>query len=161
MPAGTKGENLTSADHLNATERISRRGFLAAGGSAGFGLLVPGLAYGRRRRRRKQGHSHSHHKSESHLRRSSYESLVGERFQVAGGGSRLKLTAVKNLNKAQAGSEDAFALVFRGRRGGAPIKEAVPELYHPGLGRFRLLLTPGDAGRSGRPYVAVINRSRA
>ncbi len=131
------------------SERISRRALLKGGGAAAAGLALPGavLAWAK-----------SDHALSSHLRRSSYERLIGQPFRLQGAPHQLHLAAVRNLNPAQAGSENAFALVFRARPGAAPLDDAVPALYHPRLGTFRLLLSPGKASPAGQPYGAIINR---
>jgi hypothetical protein len=132
------------------SERISRRALLRSGGVAGLALMLPGVAQARATRR--------HRRHLSHLRRSSYEPLVGQDFRVFGRPYHLRLVAVKDLNPAQAGSENAFALVFRARPGAAPLSKSVPWLGHPRLSTFRLLLSPGMPSASGQPYAAVINR---
>lgn len=133
------------------SQRISRRTLLASGGAAAFWLSIPGMAFGRTRRHRRRLHSH--------LRRSSYTPLINQNFTV--GPHRLRLVAVQDLNPAQAGSENAFALVFRGRPGDTSVARTVPTFRHPQLGAFELFITSGRPSAGGRSYVAVINRLHA
>lgn len=132
------------------SQRITRRALLRSGGAAGLGLLVPGVAQARSKRR--------HHRIHSHLVRSSYHGLVGQNFRVFGRPYHLRLTAVENLNRWQAGSENAFALIFQARPGAHPVARPAPSLHHPRLGTFRLLLTPGRPSPTGQTYAAIINR---
>ncbi len=131
---------------------VTRRHALISGGTAALALSLPGQALARRRRRRLL----------SHLRRSSYHGLVGERFTIAGTSTRLTLVSVRDLNPHQARSDNAFALVLRARRGSAPLALSHPlGLSHPTLGRFDFLLTRGKTSLKGQDYVAVINRLHA
>lgn len=134
---------------FSISQRISRRTLLKSGGAAGLGLVLPEMAQARAQ------------PLQSHLRRSSYTPLIGRSFTVEGAPYRLRLVAVQDLNRAQAGSEDAFTLVFRARPGAARLAHAVPVLHQRRLGSFRLLLSPGMASATGQPYVAIINRSHA
>jgi hypothetical protein len=89
-------------------------------------------------------------------RRRAYKLLVGQRFRVAGTNTRLRLTAVTDLNHRQRGRDDAFALVFRHTHGARiSIQRGIP-LRHAALGTFPLLLT---ATGTAHTYIAVINRS--
>lgn len=134
-------------------ERISRRVLLKSGGAAAIGLSLPGVAVARSHRRRVR--------LQSHLRRSSYTPLVDHVFSVTGGPRRLRLAAVADLNHAQAGSENAFALIFWAAPGRAPLAQAVPTLHHRQLGTFKLFLSPGRPAAPGQTYVAVVNRLHA
>jgi hypothetical protein len=125
---------------------VTRRVFLRSGAAAAVVLSVPSSALARRWQR------------PSHWLRSSYRPLVGQRFTVRGSKVQLKLTAVHDLNKRQAGSENAFALIFHSPPGAPRLKNQVPQLDHPALGRFKLLISPGEASRNGQPYAAIINR---
>lgn len=82
-------------------------------------------------------------------------------FRVDGTPHYLRLASIQDLNPAQAGSENAFALVFRARPGASRLSHPVPTLYHPRLGTFKLLLSPGRSSTAGQPYAAIINRSHA
>lgn len=131
---------------------ITRRTALVSGGTAAFALSLPGQALARVRRKRLL----------SHLRRSSYHSLVGERFAVGGSSTRLTLVAVEDLNRRQAHSDNAFALVFRAGLGAKLLTLSQPAtLVHPTLGRFQFLLTPGNATFRGQNYLAIVNRLHA
>jgi hypothetical protein len=129
----------------------TRRTFIARGGSAAFAAALPIRLLSRHRRLSLR----------SHLRRSAYHGLVGQRFSVSGTRMKLRLLAVEDLNKHQAGSDHAFALVFRASRGASRIANQVPTLYHPSLGSFALLIAPGAPSRKGQPYAAIINRLHA
>jgi hypothetical protein len=126
------------------TASWTRRGLLKFGGAAALALALPEAALGRTVRPR-FGLSHP-------LRRSSYRGLTGQRFWVHDS-IPLRLERVADLNSLQAGSENAFALVFSGPQ---TLAEQVPMLYHRWLGSFQLLLSPGPATASGGTYVAVI-----
>lgn len=131
---------------------ITRRAALIGGGAAAFALTLPGQALARRRRQRLR----------SHLRRSSYTGLVGERFRVAGSSTRLTLVSVSGLTAHQANSENAFALVFRAARGAKLVAVNHPvTLVHPALGRFPFLLTAGQASFRGQDYLVIVNRLHA
>jgi hypothetical protein len=96
-----------------------------------------------------------------HLRRSSYRGLVGQPFTVQGARAKLRLVTVRDLNRHQAGSDNAFALIFQAPRGAPRIPEAVPTLHHPALGSFALLLCAGAPSSSGLRYAAIVNRLHA
>jgi hypothetical protein len=130
---------------------VTRRALLKTGGAASLALALPGQALARARRPR----------IASHLRRSSYRQLRRQRFTVVGSPVRLRLTAVEDLNQHQAQNEHAFALSFWIPRGAPPLEDEVPLLYHPRLGSFKLMISPGAADRYGRRYYAVINRLHA
>jgi hypothetical protein len=114
-----------------------------SGGVAALALAIPGHALARLVA------------APSYLRRSSYGSLIGQRFSVSGSSFGLTLVGVQDLNSPQANSENAFALIFQAPAGAPPVVEPVPELRHDTLGSFKLLISPS---RSGRRYAAVINR---
>jgi hypothetical protein len=121
---------------------------LKAGGAAVTALALPSAALARRHARR------------SHLRRSSYQPLVGHRFSVSGMRSKLRLMSIKDLNSLQAHSDNAFTLVFHAPHAAPPLAQ-LPRLHHPALGSFELFLTPGKSLPTGQHYVAVINRLHA
>lgn len=133
---------------------VTRRALLTSAGVAAAGLALPAgaAATGSRRGHRLRA------RRPSHLRRSSYRPLIGERFRVSGSRVRLRLEAVQSLSVGPRDSENAFALVFRAPRGAAALRDQVPELHHPRLGSFRLLVSAGQDSRHGRPYAAIINR---
>ncbi|MGH2876209.1 MAG: DUF6916 family protein [Solirubrobacteraceae bacterium] len=135
---------------------MTRRTLLASGGAAMVALSLPAEAAAAAHRAHRRRH---HRRHPSHLRRSSYRPLVGDRFRVVGSRVHLRLEAVQNLSAGPRGSEDAFALVFRAPRRAPALRGQVPELHHPRLGSFRLLLSPGMESRHGRPYAAIINRT--
>lgn len=124
----------------------TRRTLLKAGGVAAASLMLPEAALGRTVRPR---FTLSHP-----LRRSSYRGLKGQRFWIQGS-SPLRLERIQDLNSLQAGSENAFALIFSGP---ATLASEVPEIYHRWLGTFQLLLSPGAPTATGRTYSAVINQ---
>jgi hypothetical protein len=102
----------------------------------------------------------------AYLRRSSFTGLVGDRFELGAGNARTgaRLIAFDDLGsgprmRALAGSDDAFALVFRDQSGRPRLDQDDMTLSHAKLGRFRLLVTPVGRARGGQDYVAVINRA--
>ena len=128
---------------------MTRRALIKSGATGAFALSLPAAATAAKLR------------LQSHLHRSSYRTLVGQRFKVKGANLTLRLTAVQNLNKHQAGSENAFALVFQAPRGMRALGHTLPTLQHPTLGSFQLMLTPGAASAHGQAYVAIVNRMHA
>lgn len=97
----------------------------------------------------------------SHLRRSSWTRLLGQRFTF--GSVQLRLVTVTNVagaakNRSLAGSEDAFVLTFAGPLAPA-LRTGTYTLQSARLGRFELFLSPvGRPGKDQR-YEAVIDRS--
>ena len=97
----------------------------------------------------------------SHLRRSSWSRLPGQRF--AAGGVQLQLLTVTNVagasvNAALAGSDDAFVLTFSGPR--TPVLRAgTYTLQNARLGRFELFLSPVARPGKDQRYEAVVDRS--
>lgn len=144
---------MNEIDDTNAQGPVTRRSLLASGGAAALALALPGVGEAAVRKARRV-------RRPSHLRRSSYHSLVGQRFRVEGSSTRLRLVAVKDLTRRQRGSENSFSLTFQAPRRARLLRNQVPTLHHPRLGSFQLLLSPGMASGSGQPYVAVINRTR-
>jgi hypothetical protein len=136
-------------ERLARAATVTRRTLLKTTGAGAIGLTVPGAALARRRKLR------------SHLRRSSYHPLIGANFGVDRSHVKLKLVAVRDLNRHQAGSDHAFALIFHGPVNSPSYAHSVPELHHPALGHFRMLLSPGAPNRKVRSYSAVINRLHA
>jgi hypothetical protein len=97
----------------------------------------------------------------SHLRRSSYAGRVGQRF--AAGSVDLRLLSVADVagagrDRALAGSEDAFALVFSGPLD-RPLEAGAHALSNRGLGSFELFVSPVERPGADRRYEAVIDRS--
>jgi hypothetical protein len=127
-------------DGHTTSDGLTRRSLLAGGGAAALAFALPAAATAVRSTR-------------SHLRRSTYSGLVGQRFAVQGTSAAIALTAVSDLTAHQRGSEDAFALRFHAPAG---VRLAdVPTLRHARLGSFALFLTPG----AGQSYTAVVNRT--
>ncbi len=97
----------------------------------------------------------------SHLRRSSYARLLGQRFAV--GPVELRLLSVADVagaavDTALAGSDDAFVLTFSGPL--EPVLDArTYTLRHARLGRFDFFLSPVDRPRKDQRYEAVVDRS--
>jgi hypothetical protein len=97
----------------------------------------------------------------SHLVRSSYAGLVGQRF--AAGPVELRLLSVADVAGAAgdpslAGSEDAFVLTFSGRLDAA-LEAGTHTLSNAELGTFELFLSPVEQPRDDRRYEAVVDRS--
>jgi hypothetical protein len=96
-----------------------------------------------------------------HLRRSSYDGLVGQHFRA--GQAALQLLSVSDVAGAAvdpslAGSEDTFVLTFSG-----PLEPALEAgtrmLSHPELGKFELFVSPVERPHADRRYEAVVDRS--
>lgn len=83
------------------------------------------------------------------LERSVFSPLVGSTFTI--GGSRAKLTAVRDLGSADAGSNTRFSLLFSSA---APFLPATYDVSHPSLQTFRLYL--GPVGQAAGYYEAVV-----
>jgi hypothetical protein len=90
--------------------------------------------------------------------RASYAPLVGASFYIRGYRS-VQLLAIEDLPFRPAGSDNAFLLRFRTTSGAGPLPAGLPSLNHPSLGTFSLFLTPGVVSRSGRGFMAVIDRT--
>jgi hypothetical protein len=143
--------SMSTFDDQAQSSSLTRRVLLKLGGAGVVALVVPAEVFARRRRKRLG----------SHLRRASYRPLLGQRFGVGGTKTKLRLVRVEDLNVHQARSQNAFALIFRAPRGAPMLMQQVPQLYHPALGKFELLLQPGRAAAKGQPYAAIINRLHA
>jgi hypothetical protein len=97
----------------------------------------------------------------SHLVRSSYAGLEGQRF--AAGPVGLRLLSVADvagaaLDRSLRGSEDAFVLTFSGPLD-APLAAGTHDLSNDRLGTFELFLSPVEQPRGDRRYEAVVDRS--
>ena len=117
----------------------------ASGAAATAAALArhPPVGGDARRRRRSAGH----------LRRSSYEGLIGSSFTA--GSVELRLLSVSDLAGAAvdpslAGSEDAFALAFAGPLDAA-LEAGTHTLGHPALGTFELFVSPVERPRRRPP----------
>jgi hypothetical protein len=132
---------------------LTRRALLKVGGTAGVALATGGTAFASIKRKR--------FIAKSHLRRSSYLALVGQRFATPGATGGLRLIRVEDLNAHQKGSQNAFALIFRESHGARALKHPTSQLHHSSLGTFPLFMVPGPASPSGQTYCAVINRLHA
>ena len=135
---------------LDSRRGLTRRALIKLGGATGLAMTTGGTALARQVRR------------PSHLRRSSFVPLVGQRFAIAGAGaSALQLLAVSDLSSGQRDSENAFALTFAGPRTASAPVTTLPELRHPVLGSFPLFVTEGATTAASQHYDAVINRVHA
>ena len=97
----------------------------------------------------------------SHLLRSSYTGLVGQRF--AAGSVALRLLSVADVagaagNRSLVGSEDAFVLTFSGPLDPA-LEAGTHTLRNAALGTFELFLSPVGKPRKDQRYEAVVDRS--
>jgi hypothetical protein len=136
---------------MDATAKLTRRGLMGLGG--GIALTFAGGTAAAAAVRT------WHAVAVTPWRRASYVPLIGTSFSVAGYGSPLRLISVENLPARPAGSEDAFLLRFQSAAGAGPLPAGLPSLQHPALGRFPLFVTPGIVSRSGRRFLAVIDRA--
>jgi hypothetical protein len=127
---------------------FSRRRLLQAGGVGAAVLSVPGLW-------RLQRSVFAGGVPE-YLRRETYVPLVGSSFAVAGSRQDLKLVAVNRLKH----SADGFSLLFRARRGAAPLDPVVRGLRHPALGSVDLVLLPVGRAVHGQSYQSIIDSDR-
>ena len=84
------------------------------------------------------------------LERSTFTPLVGSTFTI--GTARAKLSAVRDLRSAPAGSNTRFSLLFTSSSVLAPATYAVA---HPSLQTFPLYL--GQVGPTAGSYEAVVN----
>jgi hypothetical protein len=152
---------MTALAYPRPNAAITRRGLVAAAGAAVVGVALAetthlaGLARGL-----------GDLGVPAYLRRSSFAPLVGDRFELLATDGRAvaRLVGVDDLPAggrigAQAGSDDAFALVFHAS-GATRLEQDVMTLTHPRLGRFALLVSPSGTGRHGQDYAATINRAR-
>jgi hypothetical protein len=76
--------------------------------------------------------------------------------------SQMTLVQVDSQNPAGAkvspnSTRDCFSLTFRGPADLA-LRQDTYTVQHAKLGRFSLFIVPGDADRTARQYVAIINR---
>ena len=92
----------------------------------------------------------------AHLRRSTYEPLVGSEFRVhVPGEGPLKLKLVEA--RALRGPGDSFSLIFRGDRQ-VDVEGGLYRVEHRKLGAFDLFVNPVGRGVKGLNLEAVINR---
>jgi hypothetical protein len=131
---------------------VTRRTFVRTGAVFAASLALPEVALSRAGRPGAPTEL-------SPLVRSSYVSVLGQSFTVAGTATALQLTGVQDLNANQAGREDAFALVLVDGTDDTALPDGLPELSHPQFGTLPLMLVPGTADAAGQHYVAVINRT--
>jgi hypothetical protein len=127
---------------------FSRRRLLQAGGVGAALLSIPGVWRLQR--------SVSAGGVPEYLRRETYEPLVGSSFAIAGSRQSLKLAAVDRLRH----SPDGFSLLFRARRGAAPLGPVVRGLRHPKLGEVDLVLLPVGRAIHGQSYQSIVDRDR-
>ena len=127
---------------------FSRRRLLQAGGVGAALLSIPGLW-------RLQRSVFAGGVPE-YLRRETYDPLVGSSFAVAGSRQSLQLAAVDALRH----NPDGFSLLFRARRGEAPLGPVVHGLRHPKLGSVDLVLLPVGRGIHGQSYQSIVDRDR-
>lgn len=136
---------------------LTRRRLMLSGGAAVAGLYVmgglPATAVAA--------------SAPPHLRRSSYEGLIGTELAAVGptgAGVTLRLLAVTDLARAAqmrslAGRDDAFALTFSGPSGSL-LGSGIRELRHPSLGWVALFITPFGTPIGGQRYEVVVDRAR-
>jgi Domain of unknown function (DUF6916) len=96
-----------------------------------------------------------------YLRRAGYSDLQGQSFDA--GAATLQLIEVSDLERARheralAGADDAFALVFSGPAS-HPLTQGVHTLRHPRLGSFDLFLVPVDQPDGNQRYEVVVDRT--
>jgi hypothetical protein len=136
---------------MRTTTTLTRRSLLRAGALATAATLAGVRPWGAAPAAAAAGH----------LRRSSYDGLVGQSFAVDS--VELRLLSVSDLagaaaDKSLAASEDAFVLAFSGPLD-APLEAGTHTFAHPGLGTFELFISPVEHPRSDRRYEAVVDRS--
>ncbi len=104
--------------------------------------------------------------SRTHLRRSSYTSLVGSAFTILGADGTsvaLRLVEVTDLARAArepkyAGHDDVFALLFEGPRA-TVLMQGTHTVRHATLGEFSLFIVPVGGGAGAQLYEVVVDRS--
>jgi len=82
-------------------------------------------------------------------------SVLGQSFTVAG--VAVQLLSVQDVSPDQAGSENAFVLMFASADG--TLDQGLPEFSHPQFGTFPLMVVPGVLDSDGQHYTAVFNRT--
>jgi hypothetical protein len=136
---------------MRTTSTLTRRSLLRAGALATAATLAGVRPWGAAPAAAAAGH----------LRRSSYEGLIGQGFTI--GSVELRLLSVSDLagaaaDKSLAASEDAFVLAFSGPLD-APLEAGTHTVTHPELATFDLFLSPVEHPREDRRYEAVVDRS--
>jgi hypothetical protein len=104
--------------------------------------------------------------SRTHLRRSSYASLVGSDFTITGADGAtvaLRLAEIADLARATsepqyAGHDDVFALLFTGPRA-TVLLQGTHAVRHATLGTFSLFMVPVGGGSAAQLYEVVVDRS--
>lgn len=100
-----------------------------------------------------------------HLRRATYDSLLGSRFRVSAEGHDLDATLVEVSERSPAGTRgrdgepfrETFALVFE-TTDRSLLRQGVYLFQEPSLDPFTLFMTPIGNGADGYLHEAVINR---
>jgi hypothetical protein len=97
-------------------------------------------------------------------KRRRFEPFVGTSVKLRPAGAaavRVRLVAVEDLAGASvahlAGSQDAYALRFRGPRS-LRIAQGTVGIRHPRFGVIRLFVTPSTTLARTQDYVAIVNR---
>jgi hypothetical protein len=133
-----------SEDIRGVTRRRLLAGGTAAGAALAFGVMP-------------RSASAATDAVPDYLGRSSYLNLQTQRFASSylGNATDLTLEAVRDLDSALAGSEDAFSLLFSAS---SPIEAGIRTFSHPDLGVFDFYIGPTERGGK---YEVVVNRSVA
>ena len=132
---------------------LTRRTLIRNGGAAGIAAMLGMRPWSAARAAASGGH----------LRRSSYNGLVGQSFKA--GSVELRLLSVTDVAGAKnarslVGSDDAFVLTFSGPRS-APLEGGIHRFWHSRLGTFELFVSEVGMPRTDRRYEALIDRSVA
>jgi hypothetical protein len=130
---------------------FTRGGLIKAGAAAAF-VVGAGRALGGALEGPAIGKSHD---GPAYLRRTTYAPLVGTDFRVHVPGRRSLHVELVEARKLR-GSNDAFSLLFRGRR--TNVDGGTYRIDHRALGAFELFLNPVGRGVKGLELEAVINR---
>ena len=154
---------------------LSRRRFLRAGSMVGFAAIVGGaaapLAFGQKKQELGSGIGAVVPKQVFadplyNLNSTEFRENLNTKFSFSLGAVKLGyfvLIEVNDLNPPEVrepvtNGRECFSTVFQGPRS-LPLRQETYTLEHSTMGKFQLLLVPGDASNiSGRHYEAVINR---
>ncbi len=156
--------------------KISRRSFLETGSKVGlaavFSSQIYAIALGQQEPSQQLGTGigatipkEVFNDPLYNITRVMFAQNLGTKFTFSLGGVKLTevtLIEVNDLNPPfvkgnGTSSRECFSVVFSGPRS-LPLRQDTYSIEHSRLGRFQLLLVPGDPGKGPLHYGAVINR---
>jgi Domain of unknown function (DUF6916) len=156
---------------------LSRRSFLETGSKLGLAAIfsdqIASIAFGQQKSSPPLGSGIGFTIPKEALNdplysitRAMFAENLRTKFTLSLGGVRLTETTLIEVNDLNppfvkgngTSSRECFSVVFQGPRS-LPLRQDTYSIEHSRLGRFKLLLVPGDPGKgSGLHYGAVINR---